>query len=234
MFKEILAIIPARGGSKGLPRKNILPLMGKPLISYTIEEAKKSKYINRIIVSTDSKEIADISLNYGAEVPFLRPDNIAGDTSSTDEVIMHTLNYLKDNEGKIPEIICLLQCTSPLRTAEDIDGTIEKLLKNNSSSAVSVSEAKSNPYWTNIFKNDHLEYFLEKGKKIKRRQDLPKVYELNGAVYVAKSEEFLREGTLETDDVVGYIMEDGHSIDIDNILDFKFAELVMEYNKNRE
>lgn len=232
-YLDIFAIIPARGGSKGLPRKNVLPLLGVPLIGYTIEAAKKSKYIRRTIVSTDDKEIAEVSLKYGAEVPFIRPKELAGDNTSTNDVIEHVLNVLEKEDGKLPDIICLLQCTSPLRTVSDIDNTIEKMLETNSDSAVAVCEVESNPYWTNIFKGEKLEYFLEEGKNITRRQDLPKIYEINGAVYVARVKSFLKYKTLETPNMTGYIMEKEKSIDIDTLIDFKMAEFILT-NKNEK
>ncbi|MGG7151271.1 cytidylyltransferase domain-containing protein [Clostridium neonatale] len=233
MNNEILAIIPARGGSKGLKRKNILDFMGKPLIAHTIEQARNSKYISRIIVSSEDEEIAMISKKYGAEIPFMRPNRLADDCSSTNEVIEYTLKELERKEGYKPDLICLLQCTSPLRTSEDIDSTINKLFNTNSDSAVSITEAKSNPYWTNILVDDRLEYFIEEGKQIKRRQDLPKIYELNGAVYVVKRETFFKEKTLETKNITGYVMKTENSIDIDNIIDLKIAEIMYTYNANR-
>ncbi|WP_455791217.1 acylneuraminate cytidylyltransferase family protein [Clostridium butyricum] len=228
MDKKILAIIPARGGSKGIVGKNIKELNGKPLIAYTIEEAKKSEYINRIVVSTDNEEIANISKKYGAEVPFLRPLELAQDDTPTIECVIHMLNVLKENEDYIPDYVCLLQCTSPLRTFNDIDGTIEKLLSTGLDSAASVCEAEVNPYWTNIFNGERLEYFLKYGKEITRRQDLPNVYRLNGAVYVAKCDVLKNEMTFETEYTTGYVMDKNSSIDIDDIIDFKFAELLMK------
>lgn len=226
--KKVLAIIPARGGSKGVPRKNIRELDGKPLISYTIEEAKKSKYIDRIIVSTDDEEISDISKKFCAEVPYLRPKELAQDNSSTVDCIVHMLNWLKENENYIPDYVCLLQCTSPLRTFKDIDGTIEKMISTDMDGAVSVCEAEVNPYWTNVFEGDKLNYFIEEGKWITRRQNLPKVYSLNGSVYVIKTNILLDKKTFETENITGYIMSTENSIDIDDEIDFKFAELLMK------
>ena len=233
MNNEILAIIPARGGSKGLKRKNILDFIGKPLIAHTIEQAQNSKYVSRVIVSTEDEEIAMISKKYGAEIPFMRPNRLADDSSSTNEVIEYTLKELEMKEGYRPDLICLLQCTSPLRTSEDIDNTIDKLFNTSSDSAVSITEAKSNPYWTNILVDDKLEYFIKEGKRIKRRQDLPEIYELNGAVYVVKTDVFLKEKTLETKNITGYVMKAENSIDIDNIIDLKTAEIMYKYNTNR-
>ncbi|MBU3190620.1 acylneuraminate cytidylyltransferase family protein [Clostridium bowmanii] len=230
--EDILAIIPARGGSKGILRKNIKILNGKPLIAYTIEEALKSKYIKRVIVSTEDEEIASISKAYGSEVPFLRPKELANDDTATIDCILHMLDSLREKERYIPKYVCLLQCTSPLRTVEDIDGTIEKLLKTGIDGSVSVCEAEVNPYWTNIFDGDKLKYFIEEGRQIVRRQDLPKIYRVNGAVYVIKMNVLMHKKTFETENITGYVMNNEKSLDIDNEIDFKFAELLMKECEN--
>lgn len=226
--KKIIAIIPARGGSKGVPKKNIKNLNGKPLIAYTIEEAKKSKYIDRVIVSTENEEISKTSITYGAEIPYLRPKELAQDESPTVDCIIHMLKWLKENENYIPEYVCLLQCTSPLRDYKDIDCTIEKALKEEFDGAISVCEAEINPYWTNVFEGEKLKCFLDEGKNITRRQDLPKVYRINGAVYIIKSDIFIKEKTFETDNITGYVMSNENSIDIDTLIDFKVAEFLMK------
>ena len=231
-YNKILAIIPARGGSKGVPRKNIKDLDGKPLIAYTIEAAKKSKYIDRIVVSTEDEEIADVSKKNGGEVPFLRPTQLSQDNSPTIDCVIHMVNWLNEKENYVPDYVCLLQCTSPLRTYEDIDRTIEKAMNLEVDGAVTVCEAEVNPYWTNIFDGNKLEYFIEEGRQITRRQDLPKIYSVNGAVYVIKTNILLEKRTFETENITGYIMNSESSIDIDNELDFKFAEiLIKEKNK---
>lgn len=232
MNNKILAIIPARGGSKGVPRKNIKDLNGKPLIAYSIDVAKESKYIDRIVVSTEDEEIAEVSKKFGAEVPYLRPLKLAKDDSPTVDCIINMVTWLKENENYIPDYVCLLQCTSPLRESKDIDGTIEKAIGENVDGAISVCEAEVNPYWTNIFDDDKLKYFIEEGKKITRRQDLPKVYSMNGAVYVMKTDVLLDKKTFETDNITGYVMSSENSIDIDTNLDFKFAELLMKEREN--
>lgn len=226
--KSILAIIPARGGSKGIPRKNIKLLNGKPLIAYTIEETLKSKYIDRIVVSTEEKETVKISEQFGAEVPYLRPLELSQDNSPTIDCVLHMVNWLKEKENYVPDYLCLLQCTSPLRTYEDIDGTIEKAITLNIDGGVSVCEAEVNPYWTNVFEGNKLRYFLEEGKQITRRQDLPRVYRLNGAVYVIKTSVLLQQKTFETENITGYVMNNENSIDIDTEIDFKFAELLIK------
>lgn len=226
--KNILVIIPARGGSKGIPRKNIKELNGKPLIAYTIEEAKKSQYIDRIVISTEDEEIAAVSKKFGAEIPYLRPKELAQDNSPTVDCVIHMLNWLQQNEEYVPDYICLLQCTSPLRTFKDIDGTIEKMINTGMDGAVSICEAEINPYWTNIFDGNKLKNFIDEGKKIIRRQDLPKIYNINGSIYVIKIEPLLRKKTFEVENITGYIMNNENSIDIDNEIDFKFAELLIK------
>ena len=153
---KILAIIPARGGSKGIRRKNLQKLSGKPLIAHTIIAAKKTKSINKIIVSTDDKEIGKISKNNGAEVPFLRPKQISKDTSSIIEVIKHALKFLQENQSYVPDIIILLQPTSPLRTSQLITKTINTLKKSKATSVITVSKITKHPYAAYWLKNDQL------------------------------------------------------------------------------
>lgn len=142
--KKTLAIIPARGGSKGIPYKNIMNINGKPLIAYSIEAAKQSKYIDYILVSTDDDKIKEVSLQYGASVPFLRPEEISNDTAKSIDVVIHGINYLKES-GEEFDYVVLLQPTSPLRTSQDIDEAIEILIKNEKESLVSVCEVEENP-----------------------------------------------------------------------------------------
>ena len=222
--KTLLAIIPARGGSKGVPRKNIRLLAGKPLIAWTIDEAKKSKYIDRLILSSEDEEIINVARKYGCEVPFRRPTELAQDDTSGIEPVIHALNTLKENY----DYVVLLQPTSPLRTVKDIDGCIEKCLRSGAPSCVSVCEAEHSPYWM---------YTLDKDEKMNRlieveniyvcRQDLPKVYSLNGAIYVSRSEYIVTEKAFITDGTTGYEMSRGRSLDIDNVYDLKLAELIL-------
>ncbi|SCL91513.1 acylneuraminate cytidylyltransferase family protein [Sporanaerobacter sp. PP17-6a] len=230
--KKVVGIIPARGGSKGIPRKNIKNLCGKPLIAWTIEEALKSKYIDRLIVSTEDKEIAEISREYGAEVPFLRPVELARDDTPGVEPVLHCINWLKTNENFESDYVCVLQCTSPLRTYRDINLCLEKVNNTKFDGIISVCEVETNPYWTNIFEGKKLIYFLEEGKKIKSRQALPKIYKYNGAIYIIRKEILIKKETLETDNMTGYIMDNGSSIDIDSKMDFKFAELLIREREN--
>lgn len=224
--KNILAIVPARGGSKGVKKKNIKLLNGIPLIGHTLLESKKSKYIDRLIVSTDDMEIAEISEKYGGEIPCLRPYDLALDTSLTVDVVMHMLQFLHEKENYKSDYICLLQCTSPFRTYEDIDKSFEKLISSEFDGIISVCEAEVNPYWTNVFEGSKLKYFLQDGKGYTRRQDLPKIYRCNGAIYIIKTDVFIKNKSFETDNITGYIMTSENSIDIDTELDFKIAEIL--------
>lgn len=222
---EIVAIIPARGGSKGIPRKNIKQLFGKPLIVWTIEHAKKSRYIGRITVSTEDKEIAEISKKYGAEV-IERPEELAKDETPTIDVIFHVLQVIKA-ENFEPEIVVLLQPTSPLRNAQDIDNAIELFLKNDCESVVSVCEVEHSLYWSFEIENRYLKPIFG-GKYLNmRRQDLPKVYTPNGAIYVSTPEILRKYKSFYCSKTIPYIMPPERSVDIDNEIDFMLAELLM-------
>lgn len=224
--RKVIAIIPARGGSKGIPRKNIKLLAGKPLIAYSIEAALKSKYIDKIIVSTEDDEIAEISKNYGAEI-IKRPEELARDDSTTIEVVKHVLGVL-EKENKQFGIIILLQPTSPLRKTEDIDKATELFLKGTCESIVSVCEAVKNPHWSLKIKDNYLKplfdwnFFLNK-----RRQELPTTYFLNGAIYITTVENLIKYNSFFNEKVTPYFMPSYRSVDIDEPLDFKFAEFLL-------
>jgi len=227
---QILALIPARGGSKGLPKKNIRPLLGKPLIVWTIEEAKKSKYIDKIIVSTDDEEIAHISRENGADVPFLRPKEFAMDTSKSADVIIHALDFLeKQNEQYL--LIVLLEPTSPLRDAADIDTCIKKLLDTpEAQTIVSVAKLESGHPEFNVIINP--EGFIRKldsssNFNIFRRQELHDVFFFDGSVYVSKVDAFKITGTFFHDSTLGYIIEKYKSLEIDDLSDFICIEALM-------
>lgn len=230
---EVLAIIPARGGSKGLPGKNLKLLNGKPLIAHTINEAFNSKQINRIIVSTDDDSIAEVSKKYGAEVPFLRPETLSSDNSPTVDTVLYTVKKLEESDGYIPDLICLLQCTTPLKTAEHIDGAIDKLILTGMDGIVSICETEAHPYWMQVFSGDKLQYFMPQEKRITRRQDLPVVYKFNGAIWVVKTKVLLEEKSLIVRNQTGFVMKPEDSVDIDNELDFKFAELLIKEREVR-
>lgn len=229
--KRLLAIIPARGGSKRLPRKNVMKLAGKPLIAWTINAAKKSKFIDRLIVSTDDQEISLISKQYGADVPFMRPASLSSDTATSIDVVLHALDEL-DEGGDQYDYVMLLQPTSPLRTTEDIDGAVKQLIEKNSQAVISVCKAEHHPLWCNTLGDDlSMEGFLSDEILNQRSQDLPDYYRLNGAVYLVDVKT-LREMGHPTfffkENATAYVMPLDRSIDIDNKNDFVSAEVLAD------
>lgn len=224
--KTFLAIIPARGGSKRLPRKNILDLSGKPLIAWSIEAALESKYIDKLIISSDDDKILNISHSYGAEW-IKRPENLASDTATTFDALKHTI----ENVSKYDYIV-LLQPTSPLRTAKHIDAAIELLNSKNADAVISVCEMEHSPLWSNTLPEDKtMEHFLQSELLNKRSQDLPTYYRLNGAIYIAKTDKLLESKSFFLqNNIFAYIMDQESSVDIDTLLDFKFAQILIENN----
>jgi CMP-N,N'-diacetyllegionaminic acid synthase len=223
---ELLAIIPARGGSKRLPRKNILDLAGKPLIAWTIESALDSKYIDRVMVSTDYQEIANVSQKYGAEVPFIRPHQLALDSSTSIDVVMHLLDQLKELDAQY-EYVILLQPTSPLRTVQNIDESIELIEEKNIDAVISVCKTEHSPLWSNKIPADgSLVNFLDENILNKRSQDLEQYYRLNGAIYLCNTKRLLKEKAFFlSSNCIAYEMDQKNSIDIDTEIDFSLAEI---------
>ncbi len=230
--KKILAIITARGGSKRLPRKNIRPLAGKPLLAYSIEAARSSHYIDRIIVSTEDVEIADIAKKYGVDVPALRPTKLAEDATSSDAVLKYTVEYMESKENYIPDIIVLIQPTSPFVSADDIDKTIEMLIAGKSNSSLTACEITERPEWMYRLNGNIASPYIQ-GEVPYRRQDMQKLYRSNGAVYCVKREILLKKGILvDKENLRVYIMPKERSVDIDDINDFNYAEMLFKNNKN--
>ena len=228
----MLAVIPARGGSKGVPGKNIKMLAGKPLISYTITAAVESGVFKKVIVSTDSREIADIAVQCGAEVPFLRPKEISGDLTSSDDVILHALSYYRENGIKFDEV-CKLQPTSPFRDGNHIKEAYQLFCSKKADFLVSVCECEHSPLWAGIIGEDlRLDDFISDDIKRACRQELPTYYRLNGAIYMGKTEAFTNNKSFLGKNSVAYIMNQEKSVDIDSHLDFTFAEIMMQYLSN--
>lgn len=222
--KTVLAIITARGGSKRLPGKNILDLNGKPLIAWTIEAAKKSLYIDKLIVSTDDNKIANISKQYGAEVPFLRPDELSSDTTISIDVVFHAIKFFKEKNIRFKYIL-LLQPTSPLRISEDIDNAF-KMIDDNTKAIVSVCETEHSPLWSNTLpENLSMKDFIIPEIKNKRSQDLPKYYRLNGAIYIAEVDYLIKHNEFFGINTKAFIMPQERSVDIDNEVDFKLCDI---------
>jgi len=221
--KTFLAIIPARGGSKRLPRKNVLDLAGKPLIAWSIEAGLKSKYIDKVVVTSDDDEILNIAIKLDVDT-IKRPAELASDTSTTFDTIKHTIDNIK-----IYDYIILLQPTSPLRTEKHINEAIELLESKNAAAIISVCEAEHSPLWSNtLLENNDMSNFLREEIKNKRSQDLPTYYRINGAIYICKTSRLLKEKTFFIKDkIYSYLMKREVSIDIDELIDFKLVEVLV-------
>lgn len=225
-----LAIIAARGGSKRLPRKNVLDLGGKPLIAWTIEAALECPFINEVMVTTDDDEIAEIAKRYGAAVPFMRPSELAGDTATSFDAIKHAIDFYRAKLDKEFDFVVLLQPTSPLRSSQHISEAFELLVKRNADAVISVCEVDHSPLWMNTLPADHsLGGFLRDEVKAVRSQELPKNYRLNGAIYICRTSCLLEERTFFiSNNIFAYIMSKDTSIDIDDSFDFKMAKCLLE------
>lgn len=227
--KRILAIIPARGGSKGLPGKNIKKLCGKPLIGWSINHAKESKYIDDIYISTDSLEIATVAGECGVNVPELRPSEYASDTTPSSAFILYTIEKLKA-EGKVFDYFILLEPTSPLRDVEDIDKSIEILVNNpDADSIVGVCKTEDvHPAFMVKMREDSFLVPYEAEMKTLRRQELPDVYFFEGTIYVSSISAFVEKKAFYHDKTLPYIVPKWKSFEIDDIIDFKIIELIMK------
>lgn len=227
--KKILAIIPARGGSKRLPRKNILDLAGKPLIAWSIEVAKKSKYIDRVILSSDDTEIIAVAKEWGCDVPFTRPKELSEDATRSIDVVTHALKSLEE----VYDYVILLQPTSPLRTSEDIDSAIELCLEKEATSVIGVCEMEHSPLWSNTLDESmSMDNFLDDKYNNSRSQDLPTYYRINGAFYMSRVESVLEEETFFVkENIYASLMSQEHSVDIDTKLDFIVAKAILKERK---
>lgn len=230
---KTLVIIPARGGSKGIPRKNIKPLDGKPLIYYTIDCARSICPDEDICVSTNDDEIISVVEQYGLSVPFVRPDELATDTAGTYEVLLHALDYY-EKRGRRYDVVVLLQNTSPFRKAEQVKEAMA-LYNNNVDMVVSVKECMANPYYC-VFEEDS-NGFLQicKGNgNIFRRQDAPKVYEYNGAIYVINAQTLKTTHLHKMQKRIKYVMDERSSFDLDTMWDWQMAEMIIQKDKNNQ
>ena len=224
---ESLVIIPARGGSKGIPGKNIKPLRGKPLICYSIDVARQIVSESNICVSTDDLNIINLVNEYGLHVPFVRPSELATDQAGTYEVLLHALKYY-ENTGKRFDNVILLQNTSPFRTVKHVNEALQ-LYDDTIDMVVSVKETSSNPYY-NCFeetKDGYLQVCKGEGN-ITRRQDAPKTYELNGAIYIINPKSLKERPMSQFTKRRKYVMDELHSVDLDTIIDWKFAEFLLQ------
>ena len=222
--KKVLAVIPARGGSKGIPNKNIVPLLGKPLISWTIEAAQASRYIDRLILSSDDPQICAVAESAGCEVPFTRRKALATDEAKTIDVIFDALDQMPGFD-----LVMVLQPTSPLRAVSDIDNSLELLIEKGVHSAVSVTRVKDHPYLVYAMNSDaRMEAVISVDPSTSlRRQDLPPAFTLNGAIYIADISWLAESRSFISPETVGYEMPKPRSVDIDEEIDLKVAEQVL-------
>lgn len=225
---DLLALVTARGGSKGVPRKNVKLLHGRPLIAWTIDAARATKAVPRVVVSTDDEEIARIAVECGAEVPFMRPEEHAGDGSSHIGVLVHAIEWFEANEGYRPEYILTMQPTSPLRTADDIEAACTIAETNDADAVVGVEETHIHPFLVRRIGSDgKLEEFVPTDAGYLRRQDLPPAYAVNGAIFLNRRESLLRDMTFEPKGTYPYVMPPDRSLQIDTPWDWLLIEHVL-------
>ncbi len=229
---KILGIIPARGGSKGLKRKNILPLGKKPLLQYTWESAKNSKLLTKVILSSEDVEIIEVAKGLGLEVPFKRPDNLSQDTTTSLEVVKHALHYFKE-KGELFDAVCLLQPTTPFRESELIDKAIQKFISDSPDSLVSVREVphEYNPHWIFEEKDGRLSIATGEKEIISRRQELPKAYFRDGAIYLTKASMILDQNSLYGKNIGFIDTTDSPYVNIDTPSDWEKAESILNTMK---
>ena len=232
---HVLALIPARGGSKSIPMKNIAPLAGRPLIAHSIEVARKCRRISRVIVSTDSEQIRQVSLSCGAEVPFLRPAEIAEDDTTDLPVFVHALRWLSDHEAYHPDIVVHVRPTTPLRTPERVDAAIEALIENPEADSVrAVSPPLQNPFKMWTLGDTYLEPLVDIGipePYNQPRQRLPTVYWQTGYIDVVRTSSLLEKESMTGDRILPYIMDEQFVVDIDQPFSLKLAEFMIEHDR---
>jgi len=224
--KKVLGIIPARGGSKGVLGKNIRAVAGKPLIAWTIEEAKKSKIIDRLILSSEDDEIIRVAKEWGCEVPFVRPLELASDETPGIDPILHAIEVLPEAY----DYVVVLQPTSPLRKSSDIDNCVHLCDEVNAPSCVSMTEVDKSPYWMYVIScNGQITSIIDQEKPFSRRQELPKFHVLNGAIYVAKTAWLIKSNKFVGSGTVAYVMTQRASLDIDTELDIELADFLLSH-----
>lgn len=225
---KVLALIPARGGSKGIKDKNIYDINGKPLIAYSIIAAQNSKYVDDVVITTDSEKIKGVAESYGANVPFLRPAELASDNSKTIDAVVHATNTLKELERDY-DILLLLQPTCPLRTTEDIDNSLELFVSKGCVALVSVNKVKEHPILMRKINEDGMMDNLLNLPSTIRRQDMPPIYKVNGSIYINLVKELSNDTSLN-DNPLAYITDDEHSVDIDDLEDIERVKNILREN----
>ena len=233
--KSVIAIIPARGGSKGLPGKNIKELCGKPLIAWSIETGLSSKYIDEVMVTTDSEEIANIAREFGASVPFIRPADLASDTATSFDVIKHVIHFYENELNKKFDYIVLLEPTSPLRDKDDIDRSIEQLLSSSHASAVvgiCKTETQHPAFLVKKSDNNFLVGYENEDMRVLRRQEINDVYFFEGSVYVSHTDTLLARKTFYHEHTLGYEVPKWKALEIDDLDDFIMVETFLKLRLN--
>ena len=232
---SIIGFIFARGGSKGLPGKNLRPLDGKPLIAWSIEHARAVKRIARVIVSTDSDEIASVARQHGAEVPFLRPAELARDESPEWLAWRHAIHHVRETTGKLPEAMVSIPTTAPLRAPVDIENCLDEYAKGEVDVVITVSEARRNPYLNMVKANSDgtVGLVIPPSATVVRRQDAPAVYDIATVCYVARPEFVLNQNAIFAGRVRAVTVPPERAIDIDTLLDFQMAECLLHLRKKR-
>lgn len=228
---EILYLITARGGSKGVPKKNIKEIGGLPLISYKIRAAQRSKHEGRVIVSTDDNEIASVSKKFGADVPFMRPEYLATDTASSIDVILHALEWVEKNDTTNYKYLCLLEPSSPFATPADLSNAIDLIIEKQALTCLGMKQTDvATCFVKPLDEEGRLTYFYESIKNMKnvRRQDQKKEYTMNGCLYIADIAYFKETKMLHSTNSIPYIMDDIHSTEIDSLIDYEFAKLCVD------
>lgn len=231
---RVLAVIPARGGSKGVPRKNIREVDGKPLIAYTIETALQARHLfHRIIVSTDDIEIADTARRFGAEVPFMRPPELATDTARTIPVLQHAVRFVEEQDGVEMDWLCLLQPTEPFRTVADLEAALQMAARGGCDSVISVVQVFAvHPILMKRIENDTLlPYCIEEPEGTRRQDYSPAAYMRNGAMYLTRRDVLVNQGSIWGRVIRPYVMPPERSVSVDNELDLKLVELLIEQRR---
>jgi N-acylneuraminate cytidylyltransferase/CMP-N,N'-diacetyllegionaminic acid synthase len=229
----LLAIIPARGGSKGIARKNLAPLNGRPLIEYTIKAAQQSKFINEILLSTDDEEIANVGRQLGLDVSYRRPRELAEDTTSMIDTLEHGINWIESSCGQLPEYTMLLQPTSPLRSVKDIDAAAALFYETSATSLASVHEMGEHPYECIVGSGKHSRYLVEPPVGVARRQDYKNEFNyINGAIYLAETTKLLSQrGFINMGETIFFPMPRERGVDVDTIIDLHIAEALINFAK---
>lgn len=232
---KVLGLIPCRSGSKGIPRKNLVLLAGKPLLAWTIEGALAANCLDRVIVSTEDEEIAQTALKWGAEAPFRRPAELATDEASSVDVAIHALDWLAEEEAYQPDWLMLLQVTSPLRQPDDLKAAVVLAEKNQAEAVVSVCPAAIHPYLTRrLTPEGRLVNFVDSQGRPDRRQEFPPAFAINGAVYLVRGDVFRRKLSFTPPGSCALIMPPERSLDVDSPWDLYLAELILRDRLKRE